>query len=75
MLEQIEKRFERGHLSFGCAKVAPKVERRIIGGLRPLKSSAKSPGRMLTSWMKRRFSLAVPDANIPAMLTKDVRGG
>jgi hypothetical protein len=66
--------FVNGHTSFGCARVALRVEQ--DHWLSATLEFSEKPGQAAELMDDEEKALAArPDANMPALLTKDVRGG
>jgi hypothetical protein len=63
-------------ITFGSERAAPKVERKNIGGMQPWKGFESEP-RLDEEPMEDEEKVLAgrADANIPALLTKDVHGG
>ncbi len=65
---------ERGHTTFGSARVAPKGRPKLIGCWRLREQSGNEPTDEFME-DEEKILAGRPDANMPALLTKDVHGG
>ena len=75
MQEWTETPFERGHTLFGCARVAPEGRAQDHWRSATLEEFSQQSDQDTEFMDEEKVLAGRPDANIPAMLTKDVRGG